>query len=231
MQSTVPPVPDIAAIAALIADRSRANVLTALLGGKALAAGELARCANVTPQTCSGHLAKLTASGLVIATSQGRHRYFSLAGPEIAHLLESLQVASVQSGKPIAMGPRDRELRYARVCYDHLAGTLGVEVLDRFRAMRWVDVDQGSLVLSQAGRNYLLKLGIDLENQTGRAECKECMDWSERRMHLGGLLGARFLAMCLAKGWLRRREGSRSLMVTGVGREQLTQAIGELPDR
>jgi len=222
MNASVPMGPDIATTARLVADTTRASMLSALMGGKALAAGELARTAGVTPQTCSGHLSKLTAAGFVQSAQQGRHRYYLLAGPEIARLLETLQVASAGDGANISTGPKDRELAYARVCYDHLAGQLGVALLTRLRTNEWIARTEAGISLTQLGRDRLTELGIELHGSGRRIECRECMDWSERRMHLAGKIGAQMLQTMLARGWLRRRSESRAVLVTEEGRRQLS---------
>jgi DNA-binding transcriptional ArsR family regulator len=213
--------PEIATTAALVADATRASMLSALMGGKALAAGELARVAGVTPQTCSGHLSKLTAAGFIRAAQQGRHRYYLLASPDIARLLEALQVAHAGSDASIATGPRDRELAYARVCYDHLAGQLGVALLARFHAIEWIVSTEAGIALTPLGRDRLTALGVQVQDPGRRVECRECMDWSERRMHLAGHVGAQLLTTMLARGWLRRRKDSRALLVSEEGRRGL----------
>jgi DNA-binding transcriptional ArsR family regulator len=209
--------PDIARIAALLGDPARANMLTALLGGQSLTAGELAREAGVTPQTASSHLAKLTAGGLVALRRQGRHSYYALSGGEVAEMLEHLMGMAVRAGhERVRPGPKEPALRQARVCYDHLAGDLGVALLDGLIARgRVADMD-GSLALTEAGRDFVREFGIELA-PSRRPVCKACLDWSVRRSHLAGALGAALLTRIYALGWARRIDGTRVVAFTPAG--------------
>lgn len=221
--------PPIANVASLIGDPARANMLCALMGGQALTATELAREAGVTAQTASGHLAKLCDGGLVLASRQGRHRYFRLAAPEIADLMESLMGLAVRRGPALARpGPRDVALRRARVCYDHLAGEEGLRLADGLVASGWLKAADGSFSLTPIGRDSLSRFGIDIAAlEAGRRPvCRACLDWSERRPHLGGALGAALLQRFLADGWMRRSEGSRALLVTPKGQAGLRRSFG-----
>ncbi|RAH98174.1 transcriptional regulator [Acuticoccus sediminis] len=212
--------PNIARVAALIGDPARAGMLNALLGGMALTAGELADVAGVTRPTASGHLAQLEDGGLLAREKQGRHVYFRLATDDVARLIEALGVfAAGPAGYRPRTGPRDPELRRARVCYDHLAGTLAVAILDAL-------VDDGvfartdeALALTAPGRVRLTDLGIDLPALEARRRplCRACLDWSERRHHLAGALGAALLSAFVDRHWVRRVAGTRSVIVTPAG--------------
>ena len=212
--------PDIARIASLLGDPARANIMTALMGGEMLTAGELAREAGVTPQTASSHLAKLTEGGLLIMRKQGRHAYFALAGPEVAETLESLMGLAVRVGHRRSQpGPRDPALRRARVCYDHLAGDLGVAMLEGLVAQGVVDDREGALRLGAAAPAFLDRFGIDPGGmrQGSRPVCRPCLDWSLRRSHLAGALGAALLTRVYDLGWARRVEGTRIVAFTPRG--------------
>ena len=201
--------PVIASVAALLGDPARANILTALMDGRALTVSELAEAAGVTIQTASGHLAKLDAAKLLTAQKQGRHRYFRLSGPDVAQVLEALMGLAQRTGATrVRTGPRDAALRAARVCYDHLAGERGVELLSGVRQHGFI-AGQEELALTDKGRAFFGEFGIDLARlEKGRRPvCRACLDWSERRSHLGGALGAEILFRMLEKGWARRDAG------------------------
>src|SRR5881227_1327029 len=185
--------PDIAMVAALVGDPARSNMLTALMSGRALTASELAQEAGITPQTASSHLAKLEAGGLVEPEKQGRHRYYRLTGPDVAGVLEGLMGLAARVGHlRTRTGPRDPALRRARVCYDHLAGAAGVRMLDRLRAKKYLAGSDDALRVTPAGVRFFAKAGIELDGMDSgrRPLCRACLDWSERRIHLGGALGA-----------------------------------------
>lgn len=210
--------PDIAPLAALIGDPARANMLTALIGGEALTAGELAREAGVTAQTASSHLAKLASGGLVAPRRQGRHVYYALAGGEVAALLEKLMHLAERTGhRRTRTGPAEPALRRARVCYDHLAGELGVALFDGLLAQRVLARRDGALVLTRKGEDFAQDFGIDLDALGRRALCKDCLDWSVRRSHLAGGLGAALLARFYALGWARREKDTRVVRFTPPG--------------
>jgi len=202
--------PNIVGIAALIGDRARAEILTALLGGQALTATELTEVADVTKQTVSAHLSRLVEAKLVAVESQGRHRYFRLADDDVAHLLESLMGVAFRTGAlRLRSSPREPALRKARVCYDHLAGDLGVMAFDAFQKRRWLRHDEEGLRLSPAGRRFCGELGVEMPADTRRPVCRLCLDWSARRHHLAGQVGAGLLQRCYALGWAKRRKGTR----------------------
>ncbi len=212
--------PDIARIAALLGDPARANMLTALLDGAALSAGELAREAGVTAQTASSHLAKLSQGGLVIARRQGRHSYYALSGPEVGQLLEALMGLAAKGGLNRARpGPREPELRRARICYDHLAGDLGVAMLEGLIASGRLAGEADGLVPTVSGEEFLDDFGIALEAlRAGRRPlCRSCLDWSVRRSHLAGALGAALLVRLYQLGWARRAPGTRLVRFTPEG--------------
>ena len=221
--------PNIVGIAALIGDHARAEVLTALMADRALTATELAAVAGVTKQTISAHLAKLLDAGLLAVERQGRHRYFRLADRDVAQLLESLMGVAFRTGAlRLRLSPREPALRQARVCYDHLAGELGVAIHERLLARRALAPTADGLALTAAGRRLLQELSIDtiaLALQR-RKFCHACMDWSERRHHLAGALGAALLARLIELGWVRRAKGSRVIVVAAHGRLALQRWIG-----
>ena len=214
--------PNIAGIAALIGDRARSEMLTALLGGQALTATELGGVADVTKQTASGHLARLVEAKLVAVERQGRHRYFRLADDDVAQLLESLLGVAYRTGAlRLKTSPREPALRKARVCYDHLAGDLGVLMFDAFRKRRWIAHDENGLTLSKPGAKFCRAMGLDLSSAgSTRPMCRTCLDWSERRHHLAGRVGARLLDRFYALGWARRRRGTRIVDFTPRGEKE-----------
>src|SRR5215468_2805040 len=196
--------PDISIIAALIGNPACANMLMALMAGPALTATELAQEAGLTLSTVSGHLAKLEKAGLIAIARQGRHRYFRLADAEVAVALESLMPLAVRAGHVrVRTGPRDPELRRARSCYDHLAGDLAVKMLDRFVERRFLVSRGEDLAMTPAGRRFFAGNGIHADDlERGRRPlCRCCLDWSERRYHLGGVLGAVIFARIIDEGW------------------------------
>ncbi|MBD9453808.1 helix-turn-helix transcriptional regulator [Rhizobium sp. RHZ02] len=215
--------PDIAQIGALIGDPARANMLTALMGGKALTATELAAAGGVTVQTASTHLAKLEAGNLLVQRKQGRHRYFTLADDSVGKFLESIMGFAAGRGhlrhKP---GPKEPALRKARICYDHLAGDYGVRMLDSLIAKGAIDAMGDGLALTESGKTELKTIGIDVHalKSSRRPLCRSCLDWSERRAHLAGSLGKALLSNFLEKGWARRTAESRSVVFSPEGERQ-----------
>jgi DNA-binding transcriptional ArsR family regulator len=212
--------PNIVGIAALIGERARADILTTLMAGQALTATELAEVAGVTKQTISTHLSKLLEAKLLAMQSQGRHRYFRLADRDVAGLLESLMGVAQRSGAvPLKSSPREPALRKARVCYDHLAGDLGVLALDSLEKRRFLKRIDDRLELTKGGRAFCEHLGLAVEALPGqrRALCRPCLDWSVRRNHLAGALGAALLERCYGLGWARRVPGTRVVHFTAAG--------------
>src|SRR5215470_3408776 len=214
-------------VAALVGDSARATMLSALMGGRSLTAKELAYYADVTPSTASGHLGKLVAARLLTVTRDRRFSYYRIAGPLIATMLESIGVVATVDVPPRHQ-PRaasDEALRFARSCYDHLAGHVGVAVTDALAAMgRIVLTDEGGEVTS-SGERFLSAFGADLRPRTRRIFCQPCLDWSERRYHLKGLVGARILDRLLELGWLKCVSGSRALQLTSSGRAGLSETF------
>jgi DNA-binding transcriptional ArsR family regulator len=221
----------IAGVGALMGDQARVAMLQALMDGRALTATELARVAGVAPQTASGHLAQLVRASLLAVSHQGRHRYHRLASPQVARLLESLMLMAAASTVPSARtGPRDERMRLARTCYDHIAGRLGVALADAMCAQGWVEVQDDAALVTPVGLEGLAAVGIALAATTsGKARaaplCRPCLDWSERRPHLAGRLGAALCSHGLERGWIRKRAGSRALDITPTGRRAYREAF------
>ncbi|AYG58381.1 ArsR/SmtB family transcription factor [Rhizobium jaguaris] len=212
--------PDIVQIGALIGDPARANMLTALMGGRALTATELAEAGGITLQTASTHLSKLEAGGLLAQRKQGRHRYFALADDGVGKLLESIMgFAATRGHLRHRPGPKEPALRKARICYDHLAGDYGVRMLDSLIAAGAISAVGDGLSLTERGETHLTSIGIDVTGlrSTRRPLCRSCLDWSERRAHLAGSLGKALLSNFFDKGWARRTENSRSILFTSEG--------------
>lgn len=221
--------PNITRIAALIGDHARAEVLSLLMSGMALTATELADGAGVTRQTISGHLAKLLDAGLLSVEAQGRHRYFRIADAEVAQLLESLMGIAFGTGAVrVRSSPREPALRKARVCYDHLAGELGVLVYESLAARQAFAVDAAGISLTATGRERVRALGIDPDAATAsrRPFCRTCLDWSERRHHLAGTLGTQLLERFQQLGWARRVADSRVLAFSADGETALRAWLG-----
>lgn len=229
-----------AEVATLAGDPARAGMLHALMDGRALTASELARVAGVTAQTASNHLSRMVTAGLLSVEKQGRHRYHRLASPDVAQMMESImRVASdlAPTQRRIAVGPRDAALRRARTCYDHLAGRLGVALADALIAGSYAELAGDGGMITETGTAFLCNIGIDVEalrarhgTRSPRILCRPCLDWSERRPHLAGAVGAALCAHSLAQGWVRRIEGTRAVAVTPKGeriyREQFGARLG-----
>ena len=216
-------------------DPVRAAMLHALMDGRSLTAGELALVGGVTPQTASGHLARLLEAGFLALERQGRHRYYRLASPILARMVESMMhVASVlaEPARRIHTGPKDIALRTARTCYDHLAGRLGVAISDAMIASGHAVIDSDGGEITEKGLVHLASVGIGLETGTaarGRRRgvlCRPCLDWSERRVHLAGRVGSALCRHAFAQDWIRRIDGSRAVLITPRGRAGFKQAFG-----
>ncbi|HEX4097942.1 MAG TPA: winged helix-turn-helix domain-containing protein [Caulobacteraceae bacterium] len=219
--------PSLAELAALIADPSRAAILLTLMDGRALTASELASAAGVGLPTASTHLGRLVEAGLVAGEKQGRHRYHRLAGPEVAEAIEALLALCAPAGPAaVRTGPHDAAMREARVCYDHLAGVKGVALLDALRRRGFIQGEDRP-ELTDAGRAAFQALGVELSAlaKGRRPLCRGCLDWSERRTHLGGALGAAILSLMLERGWARRLEG-RALEITPSGERAMAETFG-----
>jgi len=208
--------PNIALLGALIGDPARANMLSALIGGQALTASELAAVAGVTLQTASFHLGKLRVGGLVKEHKHGRHRYFVLFDDHVADMLETIMNLAAHRGHTrLRTGPSDPALRKARVCYDHLAGELGVRIYDSLLARKLMILDTKSMPnITDKGISFMARLGIDMDalQRQRRPLCRACLDWSVRRSHLAGALGASLLDYFYAHRWVRRRANTRALL-------------------
>jgi DNA-binding transcriptional ArsR family regulator len=219
-------VPQLAEVAALVGDPARANMLCALLGGRALTATELAFAAGVTPQTTSGHLGKLSAARLLVQMKQGRHRYYRLAGPHVGQMLESIMTVALAA--PQRFQPRsqlDDKLRHARTCYDHIAGVLGVGLAERLTEREHIVLGDEAGEVTPAGAEFLGKLGVDLTNARSKRRlfCRPCLDWTERRPHIGGAVGAALASRCFDLKWIERVRDGRALTITPVGRRGLME--------
>lgn len=235
MSST--PEPRFARVAAMIADPTRARMLSVLMGGQALTAGELAAAAGVTAPTASSHLAKLVDTQLVLPRTQGRHRYFRLADERIAHALEALSLVAEQPAGDAKWerGPY-KALKAARTCYCHLAGELGVALLDGLVQRRHLLPADGCFVLSDGGADALTSSGLLLPSVPTAATARRrhaypCLDWSERRDHLAGTLATALLTHAMARDWLRKQADSRALSLTPTGREALSPWLEAARDR
>jgi len=224
--------PRFARVAAMIGDPTRARMLASLLDGSMMTAGEIARAADVTPQTASAHLAKLAGSGLVAVREQGRHRYFRLADSDVAHALEALAIV----GEPLASADPHRvvwsrdamkPLRHARTCYGHLAGQLGVRLHDALIAHDVVKMDEGRYAIDERGHRWLASIDFDATNvaPSARGIAYPCVDWSERRDHFAGPLAVALLEHFLERRWLTRVDDSRALLVNGSTRLRLERFL------
>lgn len=218
---------DLVHVAAMIAEPARARMLLGLMSGRALTATELSLEADVAPSTASSHLARLTDSGLVTVRRQGRHRYFTLASPQVAEIVEHLMVGALPSRR-VQTGPRDPALRHARVCYDHLAGFLGVGMLEGLVKSGHLLARDGVLAITGPGADFFHGLGIDVDGLRSlrRTLCRPCLDWSVRREHLAGSLAAALLDLILANGWARRDLTTRVVRFEAAGERAFRRAFG-----
>lgn len=220
-------------VAALVGDPARANMLTALMNGRALTASELAQEAGITPQTASSHLAKLEAGGLIEPEKQGRHRYYRLTDDDVAAVLEGLAGLAARTGHMrVRTGPKDPALRRARICYDHLAGDLGVQMLDAMRARHWIRQKKQEIALTAEGERFLvqhLQISEAMLTHPRRPVCKACLDWSERRHHLAGTLGAALMQRFTELKWASRdaTPGSRVVNFSRSGEKQFSALFGD----
>jgi DNA-binding transcriptional ArsR family regulator len=219
----------VSSIAAAIGEPARARMLYCLVDGRARTSTELAVVANVTPSTASVHLQRLKAERLVKVFAQGKHRYYSLERGDVAVALEALSVLAGRPGEKFVSTTPHR-LRDARTCYDHIAGTLGVLLHDRFKALRWLSGSAAgeSYDLTADGQRAFEALGIDIETTRGlrRRFAFACLDWSERRPHLGGALGKALLDIALKRKWVSQDLDSRALSVTRLGRREMQGRFG-----
>lgn len=227
-----------AAVAGLVGDPARAGMLHAMMDGRALTASELARVAGVTPQTASGHLSQMVEAGLLKVWKQGRHRYHCIASRSVARMMESIMLVAsdLDQARPVFVGPRDEALRAARTCYDHLAGRLGVGLADALSSGGYTVLsDDGGLVTDE-GFTLFDRVGIDVgpllasrDKRSTRILCRPCLDWSERRPHLAGAVGAALCQHAFDRAWVRRIEGSRAVAVTPKGQRIFREDFGLRP--
>lgn len=220
---------DIAAVAAAVGQPARAIMLSELLSGQSLPAGELATRARVTRGTASLHLSRLLDAGLVAVESVGRERHYRLAGEDVAAALEALQrLAPARPVQALRGVARAAQLRFARTCYDHLAGRVGVAITEAMRVRGYLSLVDGTLTVTCAGERWFGAQGIDVEDlrRQRRALVLSCQDWSERRPHIAGALGRALATHALASGWLQRAPDSRAVSVTPSGRAWLSRSLG-----
>lgn len=237
--------PDIAFIAALMGDAARSRMLIALMGGQALTATELALEADITAQTASSHLSKLVEGNLLRVRKQGRHKYFQLQSRQVAELLESLLNVSAAIASPKAiLGPADHGLRRARVCYDHLAGEMGVALYDSLSRQQLLAQEGDDIKLTDTGRAFFASRGVapgllgtphdgpeaPRQSHSRRPVCKSCLDWSERRSHLAGALGQWILKDILARGWAKKALDTRALHFSAPGLTAFRKGYGITQD-
>jgi len=215
-------------VAALVGDTARATILAALMGGQALTGSELAFLARISRPTASEHLVKLVAARLLSVTRQGRFCYYRIASPLVARMLESIiAVAAIEV--PSRYQPRsirDEALRFARTCYDHLAGQVGVAIADALAAKGHLVLGEDGGELTETGARFLTSFGADLRPRGRRIFCRPCLDWSERRYHVAGLVGTEIWRRCLELRWLTRERDSRALRLTAAGKAGLLDAFG-----
>ena len=221
--------PSFASIGALLGVPARANILASLIDGRALTATELAISAGVSPQTTSSHLAKLVDAGLILAEKHGRHRFYKLADANIADILEPL--GELVKHRPVPERRKSRtpeDLRPARICYDHLAGAVGVQVTDGLMKKGYLDPLGRDFRVTDGGSAFFAELGIDLAAlaRTRRVFARQCLDWSERRPHLGGVLGAAVCERFMNEGWIKRTRVPRQVKVLDIGRSALKGLLG-----
>ncbi|APW38678.1 transcriptional regulator [Rhodoferax koreense] len=223
----------IARIASLVGEPARAAMLLELMDGRSLTANELAKAGRVSPQTASKHLAQMVEAGLMAVAQRGRHRYHRLSSGDVAKMLEGIM--QIAGDKPprrsVVPGPRDESMRMARMCYDHIAGRLGLAIAERLQADGAITFDGEAGLVTDRAEALLRPWGITLASAApgggrGRPYCRPCLDWSERRSHVAGRLGAMICAHCLDQGWLSRKAGARSLAITAVGVATLRDLLG-----
>jgi DNA-binding transcriptional ArsR family regulator len=221
--------PIIAEIAALVADPARATMVSALLDGRALTASELASAAQITPQTASTHLAKLTEAGVLSVVRSGRHRHFRLASPTVAHMIDGIvAVALEKRPRYHPLSHQARALSAARICYDHLAGRLSVDLTESFVAREYIVPDDEVAEITTAGTRFLTEFGIELPTlrSTRRHFCRLCLDWTERRPHIAGAVGVAITRRCFDLGWIERMGRSHAVIVTPLGRRGFQKTFG-----
>lgn len=222
-------IPNFVEVASLIGDKSRASMLMCLLGGEALPASDLARAARVTPQTASSHLAKMVDGGLLVHETYGRHRYYRLANAEVGQALEALNVIALP--KPVRSlreSDQSKALHFVRTCYDHIAGEVGVALTDRLLEFEVIREDKRDFVVTTNGQGWFRDFGIELDGiPRGRRHlARQCLDWSVRRHHMAGALGAAITNRLFDLKWIERIPGGRAIRVTDHGFVGLERGLG-----
>ncbi|MSO92740.1 MAG: ArsR family transcriptional regulator [Rhodospirillales bacterium] len=221
-----------AEVAALAGDPARASMLNALMDGRALTASELANIAGIAPQTASTHLGRLTRAELLAVEKQGRHRYHRLASPAVALMIESIMQVALGTNVPVrklVTGPKDPALRQARICYDHIAGRLGVALADALIAAGHVELASDGGLVTDTGIAFFQRLGVDLGKRGAKGKrilCRPCLDWSERRPHLAGAVGAALCAHSFSAGWIRRIKSTRAVTISPKGQRAFRESFG-----
>lgn len=221
--------PDISYLAKLIAEPTRAIILDCLMNGHALPASELAYMANVSHPTISSHLSKLVEGNLLISEQHGRHRYYQLANQEVAEVLEKLgTIAPSVQVRSLRQSDQLKQIRYARTCYDHLAGKLGVRITDQLIDKKILNLEDGEYVVTEEGRKWFFNNGINIEeaNTKRRIFAKPCLDWSERRYHISGWLGAALANLLFEQEWITKTEKNRAVHLTKKGIKALQDQLG-----
>jgi len=216
--------PILTEIAALVGDPARATIVSALLDGRALTASELAGAARVRPQTASTHLAKLTRAGLLSMVREGRHRYFRLASPAVADMIDGIAAVALQKRpryRPLSA--HSRALSEARICYDHLAGRLSVDLTDALVVRKYLVLDAQAAEITTAGTHFFTEFGVPLPTSH---VTRLCLDWTERRPHIAGALGAAITNRFFDLGWMQRMKRSHAVIVTPLGRRGLQETFG-----
>jgi DNA-binding transcriptional ArsR family regulator len=219
---------NLAPVAAMIGDPARASMMMALMNGRALTAKELAYAARISASTASAHLAKLLDLGLVAVEPQGRNRYYRIASPQVAQMIEAVALLAPAEFRRPHLGRGTASLQLARTCYDHMAGVLGVAIADRLQAENHVVIADGGGVVTARGVRFFASLGILSEpiGGTRRVFCRPCLDWTERRHHLAGALGAALCDHCLQRGWVERLRDSRALRISPSGQRAFADYFG-----
>jgi DNA-binding transcriptional ArsR family regulator len=221
--------PNIAEVASLIAEPTRATILMGLLDGRTLPASELARMSQITPQTASAHLSKMVEAGLLVMESHGRHRYYRIANEHVAHALEALMVISpVKKVRSLRESDQTKALCYARTCYDHLAGKVGVALTEAIVRLGFIEPSGLDYGITPKGTEFFTTFGINIENlrKGRRMFARQCLDWSERRYHLAGALGSALADRLFGLGWIVRIPGRRAVRITELGNKGLFQTFG-----
>ncbi|CAL2102412.1 Uncharacterized HTH-type transcriptional regulator YdfF [Tenacibaculum sp. 190130A14a] len=219
---------DFSEIASLLGDKSRAIMLWNLLDGRAYTATELANCSAVSLQSASNHLAKLLQKNILTVEKQGRHRYYRFSSPEVAQVIESMaSLLSLQKDYKKIKRPKATAFTYARTCYQHLAGEVGVKITEALVSQEIITPVEKQYIVTHSGKQWFLDLGINTEKiqNAKRSFAHQCLDWSERKHHLAGALGDAFLETMLANDWFRKHKNTRELVLTSKGSFHLKKLL------